>query len=100
MFYVLCSLESDNKNHKGNSVLHHLYIDVMDIEKVSISDLYIESNDGTASTKENIFSLRDLYNIQQVTITSRDLFKVFFLKENSCYLFLQLNVNLFYLIRL
>jgi hypothetical protein len=59
-------------------MLHHLYIDITDIKKVSISDLYIESgrDDSTALTEGNMFSLRDLYNIKQVTTTSHDLFKV------------------------
>ncbi|RIA90936.1 MCM2/3/5 family-domain-containing protein [Glomus cerebriforme] len=64
-------ISETNDNNKGNSMMHHLYIDTMDVKKVSIYDQYI----GTASTEENMFSLRDLYNIKQVTITSHDLFK-------------------------
>ncbi|GBC08855.1 hypothetical protein RclHR1_08430004 [Rhizophagus clarus] len=63
--------ETNNKNNKGSSMMHHLYIDIMEIKKVSISDLYVESD----KTEENIFSLRDLYNIKQVTTTTNDLFK-------------------------
>jgi hypothetical protein len=54
-------------------MMHHLYIDVMEIKKVSISNPYVESN----KTEENVFSLRDLYNIKQVTITTHDLLKVY-----------------------
>jgi hypothetical protein len=51
----------------------------MEIKKVSISNIYAESD----KTEETIFSLRDLYNIKQATITTHDLFKVgFFLRKN------------------
>ncbi|CAG8762390.1 17118_t:CDS:2, partial [Funneliformis caledonium] len=60
-----------SKSHYGSSTLPHLYIEITDIKKLSISDLYIESelDDITTSAKENSFSLRDLYSIRQVTAT-------------------------------
>lgn len=65
----------------------------MEIKKVSISNIYVESD----KTEETTFSLRDLYNIKQITITTNDLFKVGFFKEKSYYLSLQININSIYL---
>ncbi|CAG8603639.1 734_t:CDS:10 [Funneliformis mosseae] len=69
--YDIKILETKSKSHYGSSTLPHLYIEITDIKKLSISDLYIESelDDITTSAKENSFSLRDLYSIRQVTAT-------------------------------
>ena len=78
--------------------MHHLYVDVMDVKKVSISDPYFESDDDSVPTERNMFSLRDLYDIRQVTITSHDIFKVL---KNSllCFIIIK-HFNLLYFVLL